>query len=389
MPELQSFDGRLLCADQPDGNFCVYDQQTGEVLYSRMHQGPWPPDAAPELPPPQPLAPVPLPPEPLTAGGGGVIRVTDERDGDLLNRSYSYWSQCWVSDRDSSIYVFVGHADGWPRFFRLDQTTGAITRLGPMLSYSYAYQGTGEGWSWDADGWIYLCDGPLLRRVNPFTGEDLVVLDISADHPGCDLWQAHSSDDGQTHSATVRRIVDEGKYPHLGTVVSRRGQQEYYPAIGELDESIITSDGAFLLIQEGNDNRIITLETRETRWLRQDEGAVGHVDVGPGFVVGEDDAHGACVLWDLRQPLTPGRRRTLFLTWNMGYVSVRAGRCLHSGDTHLSLVNLDGSGVTPLVEHGGGAAYDERVKANLSPCGRVACWVSNLSDQMDAYLLPL
>jgi len=326
------------------------------------------------LPPvePRPPAPVPEPPAPGPASSATprVIRVTDASDGDFVPRMYSYWPNAWI--HGTAAYIFAGHVDGLPRFFKVDLSTGAVERLGPMLGFV----GTTEGWYWDANGWIYLLDGTRLMRVSPFTNEARVVFDLADTHPGCILWQAHSSDDGQTHSATVKRVVTDGAYPALGTVVFRKGRQEYFPAQGELDESQVTPDGGWLVIKEDDDNRVINLDTRHTQILRDADGAVGHSDCGPHLLVGEDNIHGACVLWDLTQPLTPGRRRDLFPTWNMGYVSIRGGRCLHSGETHLSLVALDGSGETPLIDHGVRSNdYDARVKANLDPSGRVATYM--------------
>jgi len=298
-----------------------------------------------------------------------VIRVTDASDGPLINRLYSYWSNTVVIS--DLAFVFVGHADGHPRFFQVNLKTGAVARLGSLLPYV----SEAEGWSWDINGFIYLIDGPRLRKVNPFPGNedwDEVVLDISTTHPGLDLWQSHSSDDGTTHCATVREVVSEGAYPKISTVVSSHGHLQFYGAHGVLDESQITPDGRFLIIKEDDDNRIITIGNGEERRLSDAEGAVGHSDTGPDILVGEDNQIGACVLWHL-PTLT---KRVLFHTNNMGYVSIRAGRCLHSGDAWLNLVDLETGALAPLIEHGGGSAYDDRVKANLSPCGRVATFMS-------------
>src|SRR4029077_5476730 len=142
-----------------------------------------------------------------------IIPVTSASDGEFVPRMYSYWPNAWIHGR--AAYVFAGHADGMPRFFKVDLTSGNVERLGSMLGFT----GTTEGWYWTADGWIMLCDGARLRRVSPFTNEAPVVFDISESHPGCILWQAHSSDDGQTHSATVKQIVSDGAYPAIGTVV--------------------------------------------------------------------------------------------------------------------------------------------------------------------------
>lgn len=314
-----------------------------------------------------------------------MIQVTDASDGEFVPRQYSYWSNAWIHGRTA--YVFAGHADGQPRFFKVDLVSGNVERLGPMIGFV----GTTEGWSWSSDGWIYLLDGPRLRRVSPFTNEAPTVFDISDTHPGCILWQSHSSDDGQVHSATVKQIVNEGAYPALGTVVFRKGRQEYFPAQGNLDESQITPDGGWLVIKENDDNRIINLDTRETQIIRDADGAVGHSDCGPHLLVGEDNIHGALVKWDLNQPLTPGRRVELLSNiWNVGHVSYRAGRCVRSSDTHLSLVSLDGGGEVPLFAHGGDVGgYDNQVKANLDPTGRVATYMIHKDGRFDVFLAVL
>lgn len=299
-----------------------------------------------------------------------VIQVTNDDDGSFVPRMYSYWSNAVVLNE---VYVFAGHEDGTVHFFQVNRDAEVVGRLGSLLPY----RGTSEGWRWDIEGWIYLLEGPRLRRVNPFTGEDRVVFDISDAHPGCDLWQSHSSDDGRTHSATVRQIVGGGAYPKLGTVVVRDGQMLFFQAQGSLDESQVTRSGSHVIIKENDDNRVVNLQTRETIIIRDSERALGHSDCGSDFIVGEADKPdpGACGLWDLTQPLTPGRFRLLFPTTNMGYVSTRGGRCLWSNDTHLSLVNLNNGAITLLVEHGGGTSYDDRVKANLDPTGQVACYM--------------
>lgn len=334
--------------------------------------------------------------QPLSGAGGEpgrveprssstLIRVTDQSDGEILNRGYAYWSQAWVHP-SGAVFLFAGNADGRPRFCRVDPD-GTVARMGPMLGYA----GTSEGWYWDRDGFIYLCDGPRLRRVSPFTGADSVVLDISETHPGCDLWQAHSSDDGQTHSATVRRIVDIGAYPKLGTVVQRGPIQRFIEAVGLLDESHISADGSILIIEESDGNRILDVLAvlngiESERGISNFEGALSHIDCGPDYAAGEDDQAGACVKLDLRTM----ERTKLFDTRQMGHVSVRAGRCLLTDTTQLALVALDGSGVTPLIDHGmTGEGYDYQVFGNLSPDGSVAAFISNKAGRNDLYLLRL
>lgn len=374
MNQLQSPDGRFLFALQDDGNEVIYD----------THTDPWTPvwdrwsfEAKHEITPKPKPTPTPAPSP--TPNANGVICVTKDSPGEFLDRDYSYWSQSVV--RGTNVYTFVGHSDGTVKFFEIT-TDERVTPLGSLL----AYAGTGEGWYWNANGQIYLLDGPRLRRVNPFiTGHDEVVFDIADTHPGCRLWQAHSSDDGRAHSATVQKIVAEGAYPNIGTVVCIDGVQRYFPAIGSLDESAITADGKFLVIKEDDYNRVINLVTGVEQRLYNEGGAVGHSDCGESYIIGEDDVHGACVRWDF-----PAFTRTeLFKTWNMGHVAVRGDRWLLSDDKRISLMDANGQ-LTTLVEHGMiGSGYDFQVFANLSPDGRVATWMSNKSGRMDAYILML
>lgn len=328
----------------------------------------------------RPAAPSPAPASSHSARGR-EIRVTTERDGELLNRTYSYWSTAYM-ENVQTVTLFVGHADGQPRFFRVNLDTQAVTRLGPLLGY----QGTAEGWYWDLWGRIYLCDGPRLRRVNPFTGDDTVVMDVSGSSPTWRLWQAHSSDDGTVHCATVQQVVADGAYPKIGTVVQHRGALRLYAAEGVLDESHVTADGRFLLIEEDDGNRIIELDTARDQRLSNAEGALSHLDCGNSFAIGEDDQRGACTYLDLRTM----ERRVLFETWNQGVVSVKGGRCVVTDGTQIRQVALNGSGVTPLLEHGmQGSGYDFTARASLDPSGRVLTYLSNKAGRMDAYLYVL
>lgn len=324
------------------------------------------------------------------------FQVTNASDGELLPRMYSYWPNAVIEN--GGVLLFVGHADGWPRFFRVDLASRQVERLGPLLPYT----GTGEGWYWDREGRLSLVDGPRLRRVGPTSpGQDELILDISETHPGCELWQAHSSDDGRVHSATVRQIVNDGAYPSIGTVVSIDGQQHYFPAdTYALDESQVTADGAFLIIKSApdDDNLVINLATGEERWLRKADGALGHSDVGPSYMVGADRDHEprACVRWNLTEPLTMDNRILLAQSddWSdgdLGHVSIKNGRCIISDGLSIHAVDLERGGKTPLIAHGMvGEGYDCQVKANLSPCGRVACYMSNQgTDRQDVFLLEI
>lgn len=282
--------------------------------------------------------------------------------GPFHPRMYSYWANAVVLR--GVTYVFAGR-DGRPQFF--DIRNGVFIPLGQLVPDF----GETEGWYWDAAGWVYVVEGNRLLRVNPFTGQRDTAFHAP---PGFVLWQPHSSDDGQVHSATIK---DAATWRKVGTVASYRGELRTFMARGELDESIVTKCGEWLIIQEDRLNRVVRLRDGWERAISQEDGAVGHCDTGHGFVVGEDDAHGACVRWDLEAL----ERRELWQTWNMGHVAVRGNKILASNAESLTLSLYDLSADThqQLLYHGvnAGGDYDRQVRANLSPCGTRACYMIN------------
>jgi hypothetical protein len=310
-------------------------------------------------------------PEPIDGdepgGGAALIKVSD---GPFHPRLYSYWANAVVQDQVT--YVFAARVYQRPTFFRVDGQ-GAVSELGALLPYG----GETEGWYWDAQGFVHVPQGPRLLRHNPLTGMQTVAAELPPQLQNHYLWQAHSSDDGETHNATLR----EPSGRKVATVAWRAGRFHRWDPQGELDESIVTKDGQHLVILEGNYNRIINLDTLAERRISQEDGAVGHCDTGRGFVVGEDDQHGACVYWNLNAPLDERNRRELWDTWNMGHVSVRGTQVLASNATarELALVDVNTGSYRTLFPHGVDPQgdYDRQVRANLSPCGRRATFMIN------------
>lgn len=395
MPVFETPDGRYLIAwetkGEGDGNSVVYDKwrRTSEggilPIWDRWNYeanlGPINPlNPIPPTPPNPPDNPTPIDPGVVSHNRPlRNIRVTFPNDGIVTNRMVSYWPNGFI--KGNYIYVLVGFTDFQPKLFRVNRDTSQSIRVELLVPY----MGTAEGWYWDQFGWLYIPDGPRLMRVNPFNGEIKQVFDATSICPDCDIWQAHSSDDGQVHSATIRRRGD-GKY--TGTYVNYHGDERYYEARQRLDESAVTTNGEYLIIKEGDDNRIITLRTGEERFISQVDGAVGHSDCGPNFVVGEDDSHGACVVWDLSKPLTEQNRRELYHTWNMGHISYRGGRYLLSNDNILGLLDPNGAGLIPLFNHGMSPGnYDHQVQSNLVLTGEACCYVSDVSGEFAAYVL--
>lgn len=280
--------------------------------------------------------------------------------GPFHPRMYSYWANAIVVR--GVTYVFAGK-EGRPQFYEI--RNGIFIGLGPLVPDS----GETEGWYWSAGARVYVIRQETLVSVNPFTNERETVLSVPSNFV---LWQPHSSDDGQVHSATIK---DALTYKKVGTVVSYRGSLQTYMAEGDLDESIVTKCGEWLIVQEDRYNRVVRLRDQTERRLAQEDGAVGHCDTGHGFVVGEDDHHGACVIWNLEDL----SRRELWQTWNMGHVAVRGNKILASNaeSLTLSLYNIDDSSNQQLLYHGVNphGEYDRQVRANLSPCATRACYM--------------
>lgn len=325
--------------------------------------------------------PAPGPAEPSIPGGLTIWPVTTPADGPTLNRGYSYYPQAWVTG--DAAYVFAHRADNHPLFFSVVLATGQVTPLGALLD-PYGYLGEGEGLWWNAIGRIYLITGSCLSMVNPLAREDITVLDITGSHPGGELWQAHANRFDTAFSATVRQRVEVGSYPKIGTVFQRNGQQTYLKAEGELDESQIDASGRFGLIKETFirdrprlDNRILDFVTGSDQWLRDEDGAMGHSDMGEGEVFGEDDQQGAAVRMSLSNLAD---RRPLFSTSNLGHLSYRNGTLLLSDHTQLALVNRDTGQITHLLDHGmpyDPDNYNSQVFGSLDPSGRVATYWAN------------
>ena len=334
------------------------------------------PTPIPQQAPAPPVAPLPAP-----VGNMQPIPVTNESDGIVINRGYSYFSACWLAP-DGTILTFCGIVGKRPQFFRVE-LNDTITRRGPLLNYD----GEAEGWYFDHGGNVYVCDGPRLKRVNLSTGQYTVALDISETRPGHDLWQAHSSDDGRSHSATLRQIASEGPYPKIGTVVQCGSGRMFYAATGTLDESHITADGSYVIIKETDEqgrlyNRIVSCADGGDGYRLNPGEAIGHSDCGSDFIVGEDSQIGACIRFDPRTR----ERRPLFDSWAVGHLSVRGRRCLHTNDTTIRMIDVETKAITPVCDHGMiGSGYDFQCHANLSPCGRAAAWVSNVAGRMDLY----
>ena len=328
--------------------------------------------------------------------GTRFIRLTNASDGEILPVGMAYWANINQHRDLPYLFAFVGTPAGQPILLHVDKVGGTVTNRGPI-----GPGGTGEGWYFSATlpTALYLHQGPQMLRCDVETRQAEVVFDISDTYPGCRLWQMHSSDDDQVHSATVEQIMESGPYVKIGCVVFRRGERHFFAAQGVLDECQIDATGRYLVIKEENDNRIIDLDTGAETVIRNEEGAVGHSDCGLGFITGEDDQHDR---WEVVTiGLADMSRRLDFHgsgAWGsgMGHVSVRGNTALLSNPHRdLGVVPLDGSLTIRIVApnlvdpDSGDSDYDKMPKANLDPPGHFACFTANGHGRRDMFLVEL
>ena len=324
---------------------------------------PTPVDPAPgPLPPPEPWPGPPAPePEIVPIKPGRLTRIT----GPFRPRLYSYWPNAWVRP-DGVIFVFGGLQGYGPQLYAIRDGQAEIFGWTPPIAGSET-----EGWYWNKTGQIYAPRGGQLLRCHPFDPlQDEVVFDLGSHNA---IKQCHSSNDGQVHSATLNQT---------DTVVWYRGRLlPIFYSQRTLDESQISPDGEWLVIKETDSDHklwnVIVKLLNGNRYEIAPGASIGHsdlvtTDMGT-YIVGADAWNGYAVC----RHLESGQQANIFSTWDMGHVSVRGERALWSRQElgHLALGSpfAVNTAPTPIFQHGETSdEYDRQVRANLSPCGRVA-----------------
>lgn len=457
MPQTRSRDGRWLFVDawDGDGNVVVYRlNPDGSILAPAVWDA-WSQDAvdgsaspAVPAPPGAPPAPDPggpaAPAVPSSPGGtGGLVepisdavvrprlsaaqmagfvppvgafrfpapygtlgvRLTNARDGNVRPIGMSYWPNINNHAGRQELNVLLS-LDDQLTLFAVDKTTGAPRSLGPL-----PFRATGEGcyWSLTEPDAFYVPQSTGLLRYDVTRAS---LVEVVAAAVG-EMKQFHSSADGQVHSFTLDDAA----------AVWYHGELRRFPSpAGGYDECQVSKSGRWLLIKEGDggaDNRVVDLQTGRDWTVRNKAGAVGHSDMGYGYVVGEDDYAsdpGAFRLWTFTEggplmgpivyrmhgwdsmtryvshccarPSGPFGQRALFSSAFDGdfaraneIVAVSMG----SPDCIVACPNL-----SDLAASGGGIPYWRHPRANLDPLGEWACWTANCgTDRLDAFLVRL
>jgi hypothetical protein len=366
-----------------------------------------------------------------------AVRITDASDcggADCVAYvGYSYWSNTNAHTGSNDMWIFLSldsrKGGSGPTLFRLNKSTDAVTKVGPLFpAGSQFVTNTGEGWYFSASrpNKLYLNDGPRMLRYDVISKVFDTVFDVTAQF-GTNryIWQLHSSSDDMVHSATLRV---SGTNQDLGCVVYNENTQRFtwFARTGVYNECHIDKSGRYLLIMEELDgvvsleNIFIDLQTGARFTVLGQNNAVGHHDMGYGYVLGGDAWNplpNAVITFSFT-PTFVTKGPTVFrsIGWNVAAINhithsnARPGvpmsqqfACGSNADSssiqnEIICFRLDTSGdqliVAPVMTNlnaaGGccGGTYAKMPKGNLDITGRYFIWTANLgSNRLDAFLV--
>lgn len=333
---------------------------------------------------------------------------------------YSYWPHinCHVGRDHMFILVGLGEKDGGPSIIRFDKETGDISA--PMALFP---AGSSERWLNTEQFYWSLSDADILywpyerrlNRLNVVTGEIITVCEVPSNRR---IKQAHSSADGLMHSMTLQNA----SYRALGGSVFNlsTGEFTHFSILdGGYDECQIDKSGRYLVIKEnvdgqnGEDNRIIDLETGEEQWLTDPNGAGGHSDLGYGVMIAHDNyANSANTVksWDMEamahRIVYENRDWNTFIPAHISYCNggdYFAGSSLNQNKTaphanEIICVKTDGSRNTLVVApvmtdanaSGGGDSYNKQPKGCIDVTGEYFLWTANTgTDRLDLFMVKI
>jgi len=371
-------------------------------------------------------------PAPYNTQGVRITNASDCGGADCVYAvGYSYYRNINNHVGSDTMYVFLGldqnRGGGGPTLFSYNKVTEEVRNLGALFDTGSALSwGSGEGWYFSATlpTKLYVNDGPRMRRYDVLSKQFETVFDITARFgAGHDIWQMHSSDDDRVHSATLRNT---STWEYLGCVVyhENTAQLQYFPRVGDFNECHVDKSGRWLMSQEnttglyGLDMRIFDLATGVERRVLDPSGAVGHADMGYGYVIGSDNWYhlsNANFVWDFaNNPLSGSlvSYNTSFAAPAPNHVShtnARAGVPIDqqyacgsgasSADApwanEVICFRLDGSlnvlvaapVMTDMNSGVGGDDYAKQPKGNLDVTGQYFVWTSNAGgSRVDAFI---
>jgi hypothetical protein len=383
-------------------------------------------------------------PSPYNTEGVRITTAADCGGSDCVNPvGYSYWSNINNHAGSDTMLIFLGLRGPGPTLFSYNKVTGETQNRGAIFAgdntHGWAALSTGEGWYFSATRphalYINEPTGSRLFRYDVVLHTWETVFDMSGQFPNKYLWQVHSSNDDRVHSFTVR---DKGSYAMEGCAIYREDQRKftYYARKGnDFDECQIDKSGRWLVIKEqldgrnGEDNRVIDVDSNTERVLNDPDGAAGHSDNGYGYLVAEDnfnDRPGAVRVWDFNlelrggQPSSPvGGQGTLvyqMASWGPGLGHIAHGNskpgvpldqqfaCASNANRENSprvneivCFRLNDSLTTLVVapnltdlNTSSGDDYWKFPKGNLDPTGEYFIWTTNAgTGRLDAFMVKI
>ncbi len=373
-------------------------------------------------------------PAPYNTEGIKLTAPTDcAPDADCLAYvGYSYWRNINNHVNDGRMLVLLSfdkrQGGKGPTLLSVDKATDAVTNLGPLFDDSSAF-------SWaNAEGWyfsgshptkLYVNDGPRMLRYDVIGKQFETVFDASRYGTDRYIWQMHSSNDDQFHSATLK-VKSTGE--SLGCLFYREDTNElsFFPKIGAFDECHLDKSGRWLVTLENIDGqydvdmRVFDMSAgAEIARILDQDGAPGHMDMGYGYLVGQDNWHSlpnAAITWKLGASPAKGPAVFANYDWNvsaanhLSHGNAKPGvpmeqqfACGSDADTVSYAANevvcfrLDGSRdmlvVAPVMTNlnasgGGGDSYAKMPKGNLDVAGNYFIWTTNLGGgRLEAFLV--
>jgi hypothetical protein len=390
-----------------------------------------------------------------------AVRLTNAGDCEsgqdcLWPVGYSYWRNTNVHTGSPVMLIFLGmdraRGGGGPTVLAYDKASDQVQNLGPLFASGSPYSvATGEGWYFSGTRptilYTYLVGDSRLRRydvlMRQFEQEPAFDLRQCRRRNPCPpnaayIFQPHSSDDDQVHSATVQ----DSEFERLGCVVYRAQGFRFTfhpkrPGYG-FDECHVDKSGRWLVLLETTPagaltNRIVDLGTGAQTVIEDAEGALGHLDMGWGYAVGADNFNpwpNATIL--LRFPVTSMQRPVgPVVHFNKRWDIVAANHVAHGNampgvapasqfacgsnasrvadmadeiicfpldpdrnpDQSLDVLVV-GQVMTDLDAIGGydldGDDYEQVPKGNLDVTGRYFIWTTNLGgERLDAFVVKI
>ncbi len=379
-------------------------------------------------------------PAPYNTEGYRLTIPSDCGGGDCIQQEgYNFWRNINAHQGQPVVRVFVAlQNNGGPTVFTIDKATGAVTRGGTIFPSGPLAGSRATGWQWSATNpdILYAYGTSQMIAKNVATGAETVVFDLAspgaqAAHgsgPNVRPWSALTSNDGLSWVMTVRQTVNP--WNDIGCAIYHLPTNAWHFVAG-LGDCFVDKGGQYWLKTSTANN--ITKGTVNP-WsvgeaLSDQQGAPGHLDVGWGFFIGEDNwapLGQSLRIWDLSQPFAAaGQGRTVHTmtswlqdsyvqpTWamgtpaNLGTVGSQIGCSTATGgqvggpvarEREIVCFQMDGSmralivapNMTDMGASGGGIPYYKAPKGNMDVYGQYYFWITNMGgNRLEAFAVRL